>query len=81
MDTHTHTTTLQLPADLVQPILEQLTKKADLCRCALVNRVFYAAAVPVLYRDIEVKHATIVVCSIVDRDGCAFELTNDFEFV
>ncbi|KAF7362351.1 hypothetical protein MVEN_00581800 [Mycena venus] len=40
----------QLPLDLLRPILEQLTdRRRDLSSCALVNRNFNRAAIPLLY--------------------------------
>ncbi|CAL1711748.1 unnamed protein product [Somion occarium] len=47
--------TSSLPADIITPILEQLADRRDLGRCALVNSVFHRAAIPLLYRTLDVK--------------------------
>lgn len=49
-----------LPADLINPVLEQLTDSSDLSRCARVNQTFHAVAVPLLYRSLEVRFLVVV---------------------
>lgn len=45
----------RIPADIVGYIVEHLSSRKDLYRCALVNRVFHAAAIPLLWRTLDVR--------------------------
>lgn len=52
-----------LPVELVRPVLEaEILDRTDIRSCALVNRIFHAEAVAVLYRNIDLGH-------IIMRDG------------
>ncbi|KAK7691975.1 hypothetical protein QCA50_005380 [Cerrena zonata] len=44
-----------LPADIIAPILEQVSDRRDLTRCALVNSLFHRAVIPILYRTLDVR--------------------------
>ena len=44
-----------LPADIIAPILEQVSDRRDLNRCSLVNSLFHKAAIPLLYRTLDVR--------------------------
>ena len=50
----------KIPTDVIPCIVQSLPLCKDLYRCALVNRVFYEAAIPVLYRTLDTRVPTVV---------------------
>ncbi|KAF8150455.1 hypothetical protein K438DRAFT_1865432 [Mycena galopus ATCC 62051] len=52
---------LDLPLDLLRPILEQLTDRRDLSSCVLVNWNFNRAAIPLLYSVLDSR----IVCKTI----------------
>jgi hypothetical protein len=44
---------LDLPVDLLSPILSHLDDRRDWHSCCLVNQAFYSAAIPYLYRVLD----------------------------
>lgn len=44
-----------IPLDCLPLVLEHLPSRRDLSRCALVNRAFHSAAIPILYRTLDAQ--------------------------
>lgn len=56
-----------LPADIIAPILEQVSDRRDLNRCSLVNSLFHRAAIPILYRTLDVRTRRVRVRRVLLR--------------
>ena len=56
---------LVVPLDIILPIVELLTDRRDLNRCALVSRAFNGAATPHLYRTLDSRiRSTVSTCQV-----------------
>ena len=60
---------LVVPLDIILPIVELLTDRRDLNRCALVSRAFNGAATPHLYRTLDSRiRSTVSTCQVFVED-------------
>lgn len=65
-----------LPLDILYPILTNLNDAKDWCVCALVNKTFNKAAIPLLYRNLDTRIITkvsrtemVVRATVLRRDS------------
>lgn len=49
-----------IPLDFLPLVLEHLPSRRDLYWCALVNRAFHSAAIPILYRTLDARIRVVV---------------------
>ena len=49
-----------IPLDCLPLVLEHLPSRRDLAHCALVDRAFHNAAIPILYRTLDAQIRVVV---------------------